>query len=239
MEKENFIPELRTALQVALLKAKAMHDVSADKKKNNYAYAILVLAAVISGLGMKFFGGFFSPSWGMTFGMMLYQIVAAVIGIYVLSIVAKSIFKGQAPHDAFFRVMAYGMIVTWLSILPALSIVGGIWGLVIVFVVLKRVHKLTTGGAIGTILVTVIAMAVVGMILRPLMGGLGIGRFGGYGSVNVGGGNWSGNVTPNNYNMKVNTPAGQGSVNMENGKVTVTGPNGEKMDITIPKGANQ
>lgn len=235
MEKENIIAELKTALQIALLKDKAMHEVAADKKKNNYAYAILVLAAVISGLGLKFFGGFFSPSWGYTLGMVVYQIIASVVGIYVLSIVAKSIFKGQGQHDGFFRVMAFGMVVTWLSILPAFSIVGGIWGLVIVFVVLKTIHKLTTGGAIGALLVTVLAMFVVSMILAPVMGALGIGGFGYGGMMKFKGGDLGG-FDAGNFKMNIDTEDGEGSVNVENGKMTITGPDGEKVDITIPTG---
>jgi|GEM_PF-1202597 len=237
MEKDTLIAEVKTAFQVALLKDKVMHQVALDKTKNNYAYGILVLAAIISGLGLKFFGGFFSPSWGFLLGTVIYQIISSVIGIYVLSIVAKSIFKGQGTHDGFFRVMAFGMIVTWLSILPALSIVGGIWGLVIVFVVLKTIHKLTTGGAIGSLLVTVIAMAIVGMILAPIMGAIGLGGMG-MGSINFRGGNASGSLggAAGNFKMNVDTEDGQGSVNVDNGKMTITGPNGEKMDITIPTG---
>jgi hypothetical protein len=236
MEKETIIAEVKTAVQVALLKAKDMHAVALDKNKNNYAYGIIAVAAILSGLGLKFFGGFFSPSWGYTLGMMVYQIVASVVGIYVMSIVAKSIFKGQAQHDAFFRVMAFGMIVTWLSIIPALSIVGGIWGLVIVFVVLKTIHKLTTGGAIGSILVSVLAMAIVGMILGSAMGALGLGGIG-YGGMKIKGGDFGGSLGgANGFKMNVDTEDGQGSVNVDNGKMTITGPNGEKMDITIPTG---
>lgn len=236
MEKETIIAEVKTAVQVALLKAKDMHAVALDKNKNNYAYGIIAVAAVLSGLGLKFFGGFFSPSWGYILGMMVYQAVASVVGIYVLSIVAKSIFKGQAHHDAFFRVMAFGMIVTWLSIIPALSIIGGIWGLVIVFVVLKTIHKLTTGGAIGSILVSVLALGVVGMILGSVMGSIGLGSFGYGGMMQLKGNDFGGGLGGNGFKMNVDTEDGQGAVNVEDGKMTITGPDGKKMEITIPSG---
>lgn len=235
MHKDNISSELKAAVDVALLKHKAMHDVAGDKKKMNYAFGILVISALAGGLGMKFFGGFFTPTWGMVIGMAIYQLISAVIGIFVLSVVAKSIFKGNAAHDAFFRVLAFGMIVTWLSIVPFLSIIGGIWGLVILFVALKVVHKLTTGGAIGTILVTIIAMALISLILSPAMAALGIrGMYGGSFDFNGAGKSFMNFDNKDDFEMHMDVPTGEGSMKMEDGKMTITGPDGETMEINIP-----
>ncbi len=233
MEKDNIVAELKTALNIALLKHKDMNAVAADKNKMVYAFGILIVAALASGLGLKFFGGFFSPSWVMFLSMAVYQVISAVIGIYVLSIVAKSIFKGQAKHDAFFRVMAFGMIVSWISIFPPLSIVGGIWALVIVFVVLKVVHKLTTGGVIGSLLVTIVAMAIVMMILSPVFAMIGLGGIG-YGSMNFKGGAMMDDIYDGGFKMDIDTMDGEGSVEMKDGKMVIEGPDGEKMEISIP-----
>ncbi len=233
MEKDNIMAELKTALNIALLKHKDMNAVAADKNKMVYAFGILIVAALASGLGLKFFGGFFSPSWWMVISMAIYQVISAVIGIYVLSIVAKSIFKGHAKHDGFFRVMAFGMIVSLLSIFPPLSIIGGIWSLVIVFVVLKVVHKLTTGGAIGSILVTIIAMAIVMTILSPVMGMLGMkGMYSG--GVQFNGGSMMDFGNDGDFKMNINSEDGEGSVEMKDGKMIIEGPDGEKMEISIP-----
>lgn len=232
MGKDTFVAELKTALDVALLKDKAIHHVASDKKKTNYAFAILIIAALISGIGLKFFGGFFSPSWGMVLSMAIYQLISAIIGIYVLSLIAKSIFKGHAKHDAFFRVVAFGMIVTWLAIIPVLSLVGGIWALVVIFVALKVVHKLTTGGAIGSILVTIVAMALLSLILAPTLGALGI-RGMQFGGMEFKGGGMM-DFNKDGFNMNIKTEDGSGSVKMEDGKMIIEGPDGEKMEIAIP-----
>lgn len=233
MDKDNIMAELKTALNIALLKHKDMNHVASDKNKMVVAFGILAVSALAAGLGMKFFG-FFSPSWGWVLSSALYQFISAVIGIYVMSIVAKSIFKGHAKHDAFFRVLAFGMIVTWLSVFPPLSIIGGIWSLVILFVVLKTIHKLTTGGAIGTILVTIIAMALVMLILSPVMGMLGMrGMYSGSFDFNRGGNfmNVGGN---GDFKMDVDTMDGEGSMEMKDGKMVIKGSDGEKMEISIP-----
>ncbi len=235
MKKDNFSDDVMLAKDIALLKHKAMHDAASHKDKTTNAFLILVIAALISGLGLKFFGGFFTPSWGMVISMSIYQIISSIIGIYVLSVIAKSVFKGHAKHDAFFRVMAMGMIVTWISVIPALSIVGGIWAIVVVFTALKVVHKLTTGGAIGALLVTIIAMAIVGMILAPTLGALGIRGMGGldFGERDFMDGGF-GDIYNDGFKMNVNTDEGTGSVKMEDGKMTIEGPDGEKMEIEIP-----
>lgn len=233
MEKDNIVAEAKTALNVALLKHSVMHSVASDKKKTTYAFGILVVAALASALGIRFFGGFMIISWGMVLSMAIYQIVSAIIGIYVLSVIAKSIFKGQAKHDAFFRVMAFGMIVTWLSIFPPLSIIGGIWALVVVFVALKVVHKLTTGGAIGTLLVTIVSMALISLILAPVMAMIGIkGMYSG--GVQFKGGSMMNFYKDDSFEMNIDTEDGEGSVKMEDGKMIIEGSDGEKMEITIP-----
>jgi len=233
MHKDNLMTEIKTALNVALLKHNVMHSVASDKKKTSYAFLILVIAALASGLGLKFFGGFISPSWGMVLSMALYQVISAIIGIYVLSLIAKSIFKGHAKHDEFFRVVAFGMIVTWLSIYPLLSIVGGIWALVVIFVALKVVHKLTTGGTIGALLVTIVAMALLSMLLAPTLGALGIkGMY--MGGMEFKGGDMMDFYKDGDFKMDIDTEDGEGSVEMKDGKMIIEGPDGEKMEISIP-----
>lgn len=226
--------ELKTAVHVALLKPKAIHDVAADKNKVTYAFGILAVAALASGLGLKLFGGFFSPSLWMVLSMAIYQFISVIVGIYVISFIAVSIFKGSAKHDAFFRVMAFGMIVTWLSIFPPLSIIGAIWALVVIFVILKTVHKLSTGGAIGALLVSIIAMALVMALLSPVMGMLGFkGMYAG--GLQMSGKNSMMDIYKDgNFKMNVDTAEGTGSVQMKDGKMVIEGPGGEKMEIDIP-----
>lgn len=236
MKQENIVTEVKSAIDVALFKEKTMHAVASDKERNSYAFLIIILAAILSGLGMKLFGGFFTPTWWMMISAAIFQIISTIIAIYIMSVIAKSIFKGQAKHDAFFRVMAYGLIVTWLSIVPAISIIGGLWALVLMFVILKKIHKLTTGGALGTLLVTLIVMALIGLIITPTLAALGIKTMpygGGYmqgGSIHMDGYR----MDSNEIEMNFETEDGSGSFEMDDGKVTITGPDGSEMTIEVP-----
>jgi len=275
MDKTSIINELKTALQIALLKHKEMHEVAADKGKTKYAYMILIAVAVLGFIGQQLFTSFFKPSFLGGLGMALYQLVMMVVGIYVMSIVAKSIFKGTAKHDEFFRVMAYGGVVGAVMIVPMLGFIAGIWSLVLLVVILKTVHKLTIGGAIGTIIISIIILGLLGMILGKLGLGYGYGgmrgsykfdSFGGKGTINLdadGGfkmdfkaenGEEGGTVNVDNGQVEVTDESGDttgtmqydengdyevntpdGSVKVEDGTVTITGPDGKLMQIEVPQ----
>jgi len=232
MKKVDFVADIKEAINVALFKDKVMHHVAGDKNKNISALLILIVAALASALGMQFFGGIFAPGLVASIGMMIYQVISSVIGIFVLSFVAKSIFKGTAKHDAFFRVMAFAMIISWVTIVPLLGIIAALWGLALVFVVLKAVHKLTTGGALGAMLVSIIAFALLSLILSPALAFLGINSYGG---ANFRGSGDFGNIYENGFEMNFNGEDGAGSFEMEDGKVTIKGPDGKVMEIEIPQ----
>lgn len=225
--KEHFINEIKEAWQVALLKQPAMHKVAEDKNKNIFGYYIIIAGAILSFLGQQIFPAFFRP--GLVYGilMAIMQVVMAVVGIYVVSYIAKKIFKGHAMHDQFFRVAAYAMIVMWIGLIPQLSFVGGIWSLVLLYVILKNVHKLTTGGAIGTILVSIVVFMVISALLSPLYI-----KFGSYGM--MGGMKWG------NYGNTINLNSGKidlgtkGSVEYGKNTYKYTDETGKTIEVNLP-----
>ena len=224
MNQKNCIAEVKEAINVALLKDKAMHAIAGAKDKNKYAVMILAASALLSLIGQQFI----MPSWAtpsLPYGILMavVQVVMAIVGFYIMSFIAKAIFKGTAKHDEFFRVAAYANIVGWLTIIPFLGIVSAIWGLVLIFVILKTIHKLTTGGAIGTIIVSVIIIAIVGMILSPVYAMLGLG-----GSPMMQG--WKGAEKGFNFNID----GDEGNVQMKNGKMKITGEDGQAVEFEMP-----
>ncbi len=231
IEKDNLINEAKMALDVAMLKHDKMHAVAKDKSKMPYAFIIIATSALISALGMRIFGGFFKPSLLEMLGQIIMLTIMFIIIIYALSIVSKSIFKGQAKHDEFFRVAAYGSVVGFLSIFPPLAIISGIWAFIIIIVILKVVHKLTTGGAILSLIVTAIAMIIISIILIPIFAIFGLSfLFSGHSSKKID----LGDVYKKGFEMNVGTEDGEGSVQMKDGEMTIKGPDGKEMKISIP-----
>jgi len=233
--KTSLLSEIKTAIQIALFKHTDMHHVASDKHKTQYAYYIIIIAALLGLIGGQIFLPF-KPTIGMAIGMAISQVIMTVVGIYILSIIAKGIFKGHAKHDEFFRVMGYTMVIGFLSIFPMLGIIVAIWGIILVFVILKVVHKLTTGGAFGAIIVGIIVMGVVSMILSPLLAKFGFGyqMQGGYkfkgpdGSTGV-----FDYMDKDSFKFDVDTEDSSGTVEMDAGKMKITTEDGETMEITI------
>ena len=225
----NIKTELQNAINIAILKKNVMHQVADDKNKTVFGYYIIIAAAILGAVGQQIFPVFFfRPTLLSSLIMAVVQIISVVIGIYVLSFIAKAIFKGQARHDQFFRVMVYGMVVMWISVIPQLSIVSGIWGLVLMFIFLTTIHKLSAGGAIGTILVSIVVMFIVSMILSPIYALIGFGGIGGYG----GGGFMD--TSNEGFRFDVKTEEGVGTVEFGEGGMRITGEEGEVFEISIP-----
>jgi len=223
----NFINEIKEAWQIALFKQPAMHKIAQDKSKTIYGYYIIIAGAILSFLGQQIFSAWYWPS--MTYGLVMavMQVVMAVIGIYVVSFIAKKIFKGQAMHDQFFRATAYGMIIMWLSIIPQLTIISGIWGLILLYLLLVNVHKLTSGGAVGTIIVSIVVSMVISALLTPLYF-----RLGSYGI--MGGMQFSNSGKTIDLSGNKIDAGDAGKVEFGTNTMKITNEKGEVIEVKIP-----
>ena len=218
--KIDYKKELKEALDVALFKQPVMHTVAADKNKTKFAYIIIIIGAILGIIGQQLLSGIFRPGLLFSVVMGVLQVVMAVVGIYVISFIAKKLFKGQAEHDQFFRVSAYGMIIMWLSLIPQISIITGIWELILLYVILKAIHKLTTGNAVLTIVVAVIVLWIFSAILTPIYA-----RFGAYGV--IGNSSLGANVGSLNFGDK-------GKIDYNGGSMKYTDENGKTVEVNIP-----
>lgn len=251
MHKENIITELKTAVQIVLFNKTAMSNVAADKSKTKFGLYIIIAGALLTLVSqLIFMGGFISLMGGLKSALM--QVVMAIISIYVLSLIAQKVFNGKGRHDEFFRVVAYASILGWLGALAPLTVVAlgllagggimmllslviGVWGLILIVKILSHVHKLSGGRIAGTIIVMLIIVALVSKVFgfnsmynSKVSGSYDFSGFGGNsGNIEV--------VDENNFEMNIPTDEGTGSVKMEDGKMTITGPDGEVMEINIPQ----
>lgn len=206
--------ELQDAWGVATLQDKTIQAVAKDKNKTKFAFGIIIVSALLVLVGGQIFPFFFKPTLSYGISTAIFQIIGSIISIYVISFIAKVLFKGSAEHNEFFRVMGYGMIVAWIGLIPQLSVIGSIWTFVIFCVILKRLHKLTTGKIIGTIL---IGLFIIGAIMAPLSFGILMKN--------------AGNINQFNNNLKMNT--NYGNMDVKDGKVKIKTKDGE-IEYTIP-----
>lgn len=237
MDNKLCIKEIKSAIQVALFNKEEMKRVASNADKTKYGYYIIITAAVLTFLGKQIFRSWFVLSIGAGIGIAVMQVIMIVIGIYIMSIVANKLFDGTANNEAFFRVSSYAIIIQWLTLIPVLDIIAWLWGLILFIIILRTVQKLSVGGVVGTLIVGVIIMAMVSMILTPIFATFGIMNTGfSFGrhnnktkAVNVL------NKKINDTNFEMKSPDGEGGVTMKDGKMTITGSDGETMEINVSK----
>ncbi len=138
-------------------------------------------------LGYTILGTTFrTPILSALIGGVIASVMAAAV-LYVSHLVAVRMFKGKAKLDQYVRVMGYAYIINvvgFLTVVPFLGAIAGIWLLVINYIVLTTVHKLDSTNAVLTIIITIIAFLVIGYLLAVLgMSAMMGGGFGGMGSV--------------------------------------------------------
>jgi hypothetical protein len=110
-------------------------------------------------------------------------------------------------------------LISGAGIISIITLVLGVWSLALMFTLLKSVHKLTSGNAALTIIILLIAGAIVGKLF-----GFGYQPRSDY------------KFDPNNgYKFNYKDEQGGGSVKLDNGKMTITTEDGKQMQIDVPQ----
>lgn len=104
------------------------------------------------------------------------SIVFGIAVLYITGYFAEQIFHSKLDMNGYVRVMGHATLVNALGIIPALSMVSGLWGLVVMCVALSRLGKMQPGSIVLLILMEILVF--VGIALIMLVFGLGMGMGG-------------------------------------------------------------
>ncbi|HET6231266.1 MAG TPA: YIP1 family protein [Longimicrobiaceae bacterium] len=162
----------------AMLDVATYEEVEADVTATPQAAGVVALVAAAGAIGGMHGGGH-----GMIGG-----IVTAFIGWAVWSgvtyLVGTKLFDGTADWGEMLRTLGFAQAPGLLGVLAFLPLLGrlvavvvGIWSLVACIVAIRQALDISTGKAIATAVVAVIAMACVGMLLAILGIGAGFAAF--------------------------------------------------------------
>ncbi len=158
-----------------------------DSEGISLALVYFAVGTIVASLGPAVFGiplpivgliriGFVSSLIGGVVAAVL-----GVIGLFLTNWVAESMFKGSGKFPQFFRVLGYASllrVVEFFTIIPFLSLIVGVWLLVILYNTLTEIHKLSSTNAVLTLLVAAVLAIVIGYILTMLgLGAPGISSF--------------------------------------------------------------
>jgi hypothetical protein len=159
---------------VLKLDVNTFEEVEHDQSATGQAALIVLIAAIIAGVGSgffassfgggSFFGGFISTLIGALFGWILWSAVSYFVG--------TSIFKGQADLGEMLRVVGFAYTPQLLGIIPCIGgIVGAIWSLIAGFIAIRQGLDLDNTKAFLTIVVGFIAYIIIQGILNAILGG--------------------------------------------------------------------
>ena len=152
-----------------------------------YVLPLAAVAAIASFIGMSLIGqslpflGTFRMGIGWGLGLAIYNVVMAVVFVYVLGFIIDALaptFSGQKSMAQAIKLAAYSYTPAWLagvlSIIPALgilAIVGALYGLYLLYLGLPRLMKNPPDKSAGYTALVVVCAIVVGFIIS-MIGGL-------------------------------------------------------------------
>ena len=160
-------------------------EVANDERYSQEALRVVIFAAALTGIG-TFLSGLVGGNPLRAFLGLVAGIVMAVLGYYIwaylVQILGKSMFQGQATVRQLLRSLGYAYGPTALGVLSfvpcvgwIIALVGGIWSLVCGFFAVRETHGISDGQAIITVLV---GWLVVGVLTMLVLGVLGVGAVG-------------------------------------------------------------
>ena len=161
----DFQKVFKDALDIVFLKELKMNEVAQDKNALIPALSIVGLVAVVCALGSYVFPmhiGFITYRPDIMF-MVEQAVITFVVSVgllYLMGYLAERFFASKLPMESFVKVMGYGNIVSVLGFISSLSIVSGVWGLVILWTVLTKVAKMEPKNVV--ILIVIEALVVFG-----------------------------------------------------------------------------
>lgn len=156
----DFKKYFQQGIEIVKLNDKTIDTVAKDKKATNMAILFFAIGGGILGL-LTFNPAAFIFSALFTAGF-------SFIWTGILHLLAK-IFGGKAGFMEFYRPLGVGSIISWLSFIPILGQIIGLWTIVIEIIVLKEVHKLSTLKSVIIVLLPLIVIFTLFLVLAATL----------------------------------------------------------------------
>jgi hypothetical protein len=119
-----------------------------------------ILAAILAGVDVFLF-----------LKLVIFGAIFSFIGAGILHLIAQQFFEGKGGYEGVYRVVAYAGVVYLLSWIPVVGLIAFLYGLYLQIVGLEKVHKITAGQAVVTVL---IAFAIY-LVFAVVVGGVYLG----------------------------------------------------------------
>ena len=150
-----FLDSIKRGILLIRLNGKAAVEIAKDPNSTLYGFVIIAVAGLLYAFAFHIRTVPFNAKDFLTeFGT---YVLFTIIGILIFHGLAK-IFGGKSSFRDYFRAQSHVSLLGWLSILMIIDIqffpnvldfLIMVWGIVMTIVILKSLHKLSTGKAIA------------------------------------------------------------------------------------------
>lgn len=154
----NFKQGFQSAFKVIKLDAQAMTGVSKDSRATRMAALFIVISSFLGGMGSMLFPSYvyrglvvYRPTLFQVFEQTLAASLMLILAIFLVHFVAVQLFKARGSFEEFFRVAGYAYVVGILNIYPPLTLVVGLWTLVVLWKALTVVKRMAREKAVLTL----------------------------------------------------------------------------------------
>ena len=156
----DFKKYFQQGIEIVKLNKKTIASVAKDNKATNLAILFFAISGGVLGLLS------FNPI-ALIFGA-LAAAGLSFVWVGILHILAK-LFGGKASFMDLYRPLGVGSVLSWLSFIPILGQIIGLWTIVIEIIVLKEVHKLSTLKSVIIVLLPLIVIFTLFLILAATL----------------------------------------------------------------------
>lgn len=172
---------------VLTLKAPTYRQIADDPNATTPAAIIVVVVALLQGiLGavvLQSLGSQLPATPGFAaatspVGFAVRTIVSAILGWFIASwvfaFVSRTFFSGKTNTSEMLRVFGFTQVFAILGIIPCLGIIGLILSVVGAVIGIREASEFSTGNAILTGIVGLLALIVVGVVIGLILGAVGL-----------------------------------------------------------------
>ena len=120
-----------------------------------------ILAAIIAGVDVFLF-----------LKLLIFGAIFSFIGAGILHLIAQQFFEGKGAYEGVYRTVAYAGVVNLLTWIPVVGFLAGLYGLYLQIVGLEKVHKITAGQAVITVLIAFAVYLIMGLVVGGVFFGI-------------------------------------------------------------------
>ncbi len=136
----------KEAGEIVLLNDTVMRQVADDKEALYEGFFILTLSVFLGSLGYFLFPNpgivVYRPDFFTVIKNTIETTIISLISFYAVGYVLQEFFKSKLNMNGFVHIMCFASLIRFIDILPKLSPISAIWGLVILLATSRKVAKL-------------------------------------------------------------------------------------------------